>query len=49
MKKAVVFVDADKKLINKIEKYQHEKGLSSFVAAVRQLCENSLNLNEIIK
>ena len=49
MGKGVNFVDKDNELIRKIEAYQKEKGISSFVEAVRQLCEKALKFNEITK
>ena len=49
MKKIITFSERDRELIKKIEKYQHAKELSSFVAAVRQLCEDALALKKISK
>ena len=49
MSKSITFVDKDAQLIKKIVAYQKEKGISSFVEAVRQLCEKALKFNEITK
>ena len=49
MSKGVTFGDKDTQLINRIVAYQKEKGISSFVEAVRQLCEKALKFNEITK
>lgn len=48
-KKTVTFTDKDSKLISGIERYQKEKKLSSFVAAVRVLCNDALQLKKISK
>ena len=49
MSKGVTFTDSDKVLIKQIEAYQKENGMSSFVAAVRKLCGDALQLKKIIK
>jgi hypothetical protein len=49
MGKGVTFGDKDAQLIRRIVAYQKEKGISSFVEAVRQLCEKALKFNEITK
>lgn len=49
MSKSVVFNEKDKHLIKRIEKYQKSKGLTSFVAAVRELCDDALTLKKISK
>lgn len=49
MSKHITFVDKDAQLIKKIAAYQKEKGISSFVEAVRQLCEKALKISEITK
>ena len=49
MGKSVTFGDKDAQLIRRIVAYQKEKGISSFVEAVRQLCEKALKFNEITK
>jgi hypothetical protein len=36
-------------LIKKIVAYQKERGISSFVETVRQLCEKALKFSEITK
>ena len=49
MSKSITFVDKDAQLIKKIVAYQKEKGISSFVETVRQLCEKALKFSEITK
>lgn len=49
MSKSITFVDKDAQLIKKIVAYQKEKGISSFVKTVRQLCEKALKFSEITK
>ncbi len=49
MGRSVTFGDKDAQLIRRIVAYQKEKGISSFVEAVRQLCEKALKFNEITK
>lgn len=49
MSKGVTFTDKDKNLIQQIEKYQNENGISSFVGAVRKLCSDALQLKRISK
>lgn len=49
MSKVVRFGDKDKELIKRIEKYKRAKGLKSFVAAVRELCDDALTLKKISK
>lgn len=47
MKKIVNFIDSDKELVDKIKEYQKAHGLSSFVAAVRKLCNDALEIEKI--
>ena len=47
MLKTVKFIDDDKDLIDKIKEYQKAHGLSSFVAAVRKLCKDALEIEKI--
>ena len=47
MRKIVAFLDGDKELIDKIIEYQNAHGLSSFVAAVRKLCNDALEIEKI--
>lgn len=49
MKKTVTFTDADEKLVKKITQFQKANGHKSFVAAVRELCGNALDLKRISK
>jgi len=49
MGKSITFVDKDAQLIKKIVAYQKERGISSFVETVRQLCEKALKFSEITK
>ena len=49
MSKSITFVDKDAQLIKKIVAYQKERGISSFVETVRQLCEKALKFSEITK
>ena len=44
MSKLVTFTDNDEALIAKIKEYQKAHGLSSFVAAVRKLCSDALEM-----
>lgn len=43
----ITFTDNDKELIEKIIEYQKAHGLSSFVATVRKLCKDSLEIEKI--
>lgn len=43
----ITFIDSDKDLIEKIIEYQKAHGLSSFVAAVRKLCKDALEIEKI--
>lgn len=43
----ITFLDSDKDLIDKIIEYQKAHGLSSFVAAVRKLCKDALEIEKI--
>ena len=45
--KIIKFIDDDKDLIDKIKEYQKAHGLSSFVAAVRKLCKDALEIEKI--
>lgn len=47
MSKHIVFNDDDKDLIAKIMEYKEAHGLSSFVAAVRKLCKDALEIEKI--
>lgn len=47
--KTVKFLEIDKFLVKRIEKYQKSKGLTSFIAAVRELCDDALTLKKISK
>ena len=47
MAKIIKFIDDDKELIDKIKEYQKAHGLSSFVAAVRKLCRDALEIEKI--
>ena len=49
MKKQLVFNEHDKALIKKIEIYQKENNIKSFVETVRQLCRAGLSLNVSVK
>ena len=49
MGKGVTFGDKDAQLIRRIVAYQKERGISSFVETVRQLCEKALKFSEITK
>ena len=42
MGKGLTFGNCDENLIKEIEKYQNDKGLPTFVAAVRELCNIAL-------
>ena len=45
--KIVKFNENDKELVRKIMDYQKAHGLSSFVAAVRKLCANAIEIEKI--
>lgn len=47
MSKSLTFTD--KELIEKIETFQKDKGLASFVEAVRVLCTDALNIKKAVK
>lgn len=47
--KTVSFSEMDSSLVKRIGKYQKSKGLNSFIAAVRELCDAALILKEITK
>lgn len=47
--KTIKFSESDKSLVKRIEKYQKSKGLSSFIAAVRELCDDAFTLKKISK
>ncbi len=49
MARGIHFNDKDEPLIKKIEAYQRDKELPSFVEAVRQLCRISLKSEEYKK
>ena len=46
--KTIGFVESDKELIEKIDKYRNENNLS-FVGAIRKLCADALDFKRIIK
>lgn len=48
MPKQVTFAEKDLELIKRIETYQKEHGLPSFIEAVRILCKNGLQVSELI-
>lgn len=47
--KTVSFSENDTLLVKRIKKYQKSKDLNSFVAAVRELCDDALILKKISK
>ena len=47
MNKIVNFIDSDRELVSKIKEYQLAHGLASFVAAVRKLCRDALEIERI--
>ncbi len=47
MAKTIKLLDSDGKLIDKIKEYQKAHGLSSFVATVRKLCSDALEIEKI--
>lgn len=47
MPKIIKFIDDDKDLVEKIKEYQIAHGLSSFIAAVRKLCKDALEIEKI--
>ncbi len=47
--KSIKFLEEDTLLVKRIEKYQKSKGLKSFIAAVRKLCDDALTLKKISK
>lgn len=47
--KTIKFLESDAELIKLIEKYQKNKGVKSFVGAVRELCYDALTLKKISK
>lgn len=47
MRKIINFIDSDKDLVDRIMEYQQAHGLSSFVAAVRKLCKDALEIERI--
>ena len=50
MSKIVKFTDSveDKSLVKAIEEYQKNQGISSFIGAVRKLCQDALVLKKIL-
>ena len=46
MSRTAKFSDKDGELVRKIQAYQKEKGLPSFIEAVRQLCNDALQLKK---
>ena len=49
MGKQIAFTNQDKDLIEKIQVYQKEQNIKSFVEAVRQLCRSGLSKNVNVK
>lgn len=49
MEKNMKFNENDADLIKKIEKFQKDRDLPSFIAAVRVLCRDALELKKISK
>lgn len=49
MAKQITFTDSeqDKKLVERIQRYQREKELPHFITAVRQLCKIGLDFKEL--
>lgn len=45
--KQLKFNEADKDLVAKITEYQKAHGLSSFISAVRKLCNDALEIEKI--
>lgn len=45
----VTFVEKDSELVQQIKEFQKEQGLPTFVSAVRLLCKNGLNMNDVVK
>lgn len=48
-KRTVTFQSSDENLVRRIESFQKKKGLKSFVAAVRVLCEEALKMSKIVQ
>lgn len=49
MEKYIRFKDSDEELIKAITEYQKEQGISSFVGAVRKLCQDALVIKKVMK
>ena len=49
MSRTATFSDKDGESVRKIQAYQKEKNLPSFIEAVRQLCNDALQLKKITK
>ena len=49
MSRTATFSDKDGESVRKIQAYQKEKKLPSFIEAVRQLCNDALQLKKITK
>ena len=49
MEKYIKFNDSDEKLIKAITEYHKEQGISSFVGAVRKLCQDALVIKKAMK
>ncbi len=47
MRRVIAFIESDNELIKEIMEYQKAHGLSSFVAAVRKLCKDALEIEKI--
>lgn len=46
--KTIHFIESDKELVDRIEKYRKERNLS-FIAAIRILCADALDFKRITK
>ena len=49
MTKQVMFTDTDRDLVEQIIAYQKANGYPSFIAALRKLCSDALQLKKIMK
>jgi len=49
MAKQVTFGEKDSELIQKINNFQKNQKLPSFIAAVRILCEKGLQVSDLVK
>ena len=46
--KVVSFVEKDAELVKKIQEYQKERNYTSFIDAVRALCEDALQFKKLV-